>query len=422
MKRSLVLPAGLVLFVSATAAEQSVTNWLKAGFEIRGRAEGYTGIGYQPAADDAYYVHRLRLNLSIEPRPWLRFFVQGQDSRAAGYRGRAPSSIVNPLDVRQAYVGIGSLDNGSWELRMGRQELAFGEERLVGPSNWGNVARTFDAVKLSYARTGVRLDWFASSVVAPDRDGFDRLGTANKFYGFYSSFDRPKSNSVLQPYFFWKTNTQTRGERGRGGDLDVYTGGVRAAGRGPRGADYSIDLAFQTGHAAGDDIRAWAGHWSVGYAPWHDASGPRLVAEYNYASGDQDPHDGRRGTFDQLYPTNHSKYGIADRVGWRNIHDAMGGLEWKPSAKWKFNADYRAFWLASRRDGLYSASGSLTVLNDHATSGHVGGEIDIQATCRLTKQLVWGFGYAHLFPGEYLRQSTDASGVTYPYVIWEYRF
>jgi hypothetical protein len=61
---------------------------------------------------------------------------------------------------------------------------------------------------------------------------------------------------------------------------------------------------------------------------------PRFVLEYNYASGDGDSKDGKRGTFDQLYPTAHDKYGLADQVGWRNIHDARLGVEFKPRAKW----------------------------------------------------------------------------------------
>src|SRR5688572_1409875 len=78
---------------------------------------------------------------------------------------------------------------------------------------------------------------------------------------------------------------------------------------------------------------AWAGHWVLGYTLPTVPSKPRLVAEYNYASGDKDPADGQRGTFDQLYPTPHDKYGLADQVGWRNIHNARAGVEFKPSAK-----------------------------------------------------------------------------------------
>ena len=35
------------------------------------------------------------------------------------------------------------------QLRLGRQELSYGEERMIGVSNWSNLGRTFNAVKFS---------------------------------------------------------------------------------------------------------------------------------------------------------------------------------------------------------------------------------------------------------------------------------
>jgi hypothetical protein len=227
---------------------------------------------------------------------------------------------------------------------------------------------------------------------------------------------------VIEPYFLWKTNLRTRDEQGGLGDLDVYTYGLRAKGKLPRRFDYAVEMAFQAGHAAADDIRTWAGHWVLGLSPWRDDRAPRLVAEYNYSSGDSDSRDGRRGTFDQLFPTNHNKYGIADRIGWRNMRDAMAGLEWKPARKWKINVDYHALWLATHQDALYSPGGAPTIRNPQATSSRVGDEIDFQASYQFSTQFQLGFGYAHLFPGEFLKQSSPGSAVTFPYLMWSYKF
>jgi len=48
-------------------------------------------------------------------------------------------------------------------------------------------------------------------------------------------------------------------------------------------------------------------------------STPKLRLEFNHASGDSNPSDGKHGTFDVLYPTAHDKYGMADQVGWKNV-------------------------------------------------------------------------------------------------------
>jgi len=40
---------------------------------------------------------------------------------------------------------------------------------------------------------------------------------------------------------------------------------------------------------------------------------PRIFLEYNYASGTANPRQ-LGGTFDQLYPSGHDKFGLADQV------------------------------------------------------------------------------------------------------------
>src|SRR5207245_717831 len=78
--------------------------------------------------------------------------------------------------------------------------------------------------------------------------------------------------------------------------------------------------------------------------------------EYNYASGDDNRHDGRRQTFDQLYATGHDKFGLADQVGWRNIHHLRSGIEIHPSPRVLATARYHSWLLDTTAAGLYHAS------------------------------------------------------------------
>ena len=403
-------------------AARRLPSWVKLGAEVRGRLEAVIATGFVAGNNDGYYLHRLRLNLGLEPHRQVRFFIQAQDSQAPGWRQKpAPGSAVNTLDLRQGYLELGPAGPG-WSLRLGRQDLIFGEERLVGAAGWGNVGRSFDAARLSYRRQGARLDWFASAVVVPLNGSFDHPKLVNGFYGFYASFDRLVKDSVVEPYFLWKTAQRVRGESGVSGDQDVYTAGARAVGKLRRGFDYGVEMALQAGPSARDVIRAWAGHWVLGYALPVRQRPPRLLFEYNYASGDGDPADGRRGAFDQLYPTNHGKYGTADRIGWRNIHDLMPGVEWRPNARWRFNLDWHRFWLASVRDALYTEGGTALLRYPAASSRRVGDEIDWQWTWQLQARLALGGGYARLFAGPYLKQAGYGATASYPYVMWTYRW
>lgn len=129
-----------------------------------------------------------------------------------------------------------------------------------------------------------------------------------------------------------------------------------------------------------------------------------LAGEYNFASGDSDPADGRRGTFDQLYPTGHEKYGLADQVGWRNIHHLRAGVDVTPTTALLVTLNYHSWWLADRNDALYSA-GSAVIARaaGGAAARHVGQEIDIQASRAITAQLQLPGGYAYVFPGAFLK-------------------
>ncbi|HZT39214.1 MAG TPA: alginate export family protein [Bryobacteraceae bacterium] len=419
IERTLALALSAATLASAGDWAE-LPDWLKLGGELRGRLETMTGLNYAPGDDDTYYLHRLRLDIGIEPVGWLRLFVQGQDARVGAYNHKpVPSNFADSFDLRQGYVEIRPWR--AWTVRLGRQELSFGEERLVGASNWSNTGRSFDVARVTYAKPRARVDFFSGAVVATVDSQFDRPHFNNKFHGIYASLDQLPGKSTVQPYVLWKSSATAVDKEGHSGDLGVYTYGVRAVGSLSSRIDYGLEAAAQTGHLSGDSIRAWAGHWTLGRRLARSDRAPRLVAEYNYASGD-DSRPGRRGTFDQLYPTNHNKYGTADRIAWRNIHDAMLGLDWKANARMRLQLDYHSFWLADLRDALYTESGTPLIRNPNAPSKRIGAEIDLQASYKVNERLQFGGGCAHLFPGPYLRASTKHSGATAPYVMWTYSF
>jgi hypothetical protein len=77
---------------------------------------------------------------------------------------------------------------------------------------------------------------------------------------------------------------------------------------------------------------------------------PRIFGDFAYASGDKNAHDGRNNTFDQIYPSNHSLYGIIDLLGWRNLVDYKTGIVLKPAKKLQCSAVFHDLYLASSHD------------------------------------------------------------------------
>jgi hypothetical protein len=166
-------------------------------------------------------------------------------------------------------------------------------------------------------------------------------------------------------------------------------------------------------------VLAWAGHWEV-QAPARGSRQARLLGEYNFASGDSDPRDGRVGTFDQLYPT--AKYATADTVGWRNVHEAGPVLLLQASRNWKIRAGAHTLWLATRQDALYNTGGKAVVTNRAAGSSHIGESMDLRATWQATRGLSFMLVAGRLFPGRYLDESKPRIPKTTGLLMWLYSF
>jgi hypothetical protein len=404
---------------------QALPSWLHFSGEFRDRAEGRTAYGFKAGIDDAYDLTRLRLNLDVAPKKWVRAFVQGQDARALGIDpSHLNSTLKDVFDLRQAYLEVKTGDKDGVSLRVGRQELIFGVERLVGGSDWTNTSRSFDAVRLGVTQGRAHVDIIAASVVAIDTVRFDKHVPGQNLYGAYASFADVLPKSTFQPYFLWKTVPHVTSEEGAPGSADVYTAGFRSVGNLPAGFDYATEMAKQMGHFSNDDIVAWAGYWIVGYTVPGVPLKPRLSVEYDYATGDKARGDGRAGTFDQLYPTNHSYYGIVDMEGWRNLRDFRSGINLVPHHTVKLTFDYNWFWLASAHDGLYNAAGTLIVKPPASGAAHtdVGSEADIIFNYSPVSQVIIGCGFGHLFPGRFLKENSPGSGTSFPYGFLTYRF
>ena len=60
--------------------DEALPSWLHIGGEYRDRLEGPIGIGYQ-GTNDFYVLDRLRVTVAIQPKDWLKFYGEVQDSR-----------------------------------------------------------------------------------------------------------------------------------------------------------------------------------------------------------------------------------------------------------------------------------------------------------------------------------------------------
>ena len=410
-----IAPAGRS-FVDWSPASR-LPRWLRIGVQVRGRFEAPSGASAASSASDAYYLSRLRVDIAFHPAGWLQLFAQAQDARVAAYNGSPSAAVYNPVDLRQAYIAIEREGRVNLALRAGRQELAFGSERVIGAADWG-MSRSFDAAAVSFSRNRDRVDLFAGSPVLVDGSRFDRHKPGEHLYGVYASFREVLPGVAVEPYLLFKQNLLVKSEGGLGGDALVASPGIRIAGRAPGRLDYAVEALLQRGSWSADRIAASAQSLVVGWTVSPSPLQPRISGEYNRASGDSAAKDGARGTFDQFYPSNHLYYGMIDQFAWKNLENWRAGFDCAPVRKLKLRTDFNQFYLATVQDALYNSAGASAILNRGATSRHIGAEWNAVALYQWSRIWKFGGGYGRLFAGGFLKQSGAAFGYSYPYLMF----
>ena len=427
----LLATTGLMVPISLLALEGTgfAGEKLTVGGEIRGRYEFRDNADFNANVNDtlSFISSRVRLHASYELTPDFAFFLQIQDSRLLGSEASTASNEKN-LDLHQGYFMVKNLA-GPLALTFGRQEMVYGDSRLVGNFGWSNIGRSFDGLRLTYLQSLYRADFWAmvTKVFGPNTGPDPAFSPSNnesqQFYGLYSSI---KADPVsIEPYLMYLRDTGNAAEVDASGNLvspitapaargqNRVTIGLRINGKGGKGigdaVDFTGEAAYQLGtmDARGttpkSDISAYALAVKAGYTLPLTLM-PRLGVEYDRASGDKDPTDDRAQTFENLFPTNHIHYGIMDYVGWRNMQDLRFSLGIKPGKASGVGLDYHLFSLAEKADNWYRASGAPFFRSPPGNSkSDLGQEIDLVAYTIVKEKLRLEAGYGHFFRGDYVK-------------------
>ena len=456
-----------------TAASSSVLNdWLRQqsvhvwdlGGQVRARYEVKEDGGSFPNRDfrksgvdndNSYLLFREKVHVGYTPASWFTAYAEGRDSSTAG-DDRKPSPESDQFDLHQAFVRLGDAQQFPLTAKVGRQELIYGDERLIGNGDWGNIPRSFEAAKLRFENPSLWVDGFVGRVVLPVDRHFNMANDYDWFSGIYASTGSWIPRQETQLYFLSR-NTSAQAVTAVRGSLaglpsarDVYTFGLRVKSLPGQwhGWDYEAEIAGQLGSINGPvtglgsrrlEHEALAASVGGGYT-WTKTFGtPRVGVEYNFASGDHDPTDGKDGTFESLFPSNHKHYGYMDFVGWRNIHNPRLSASVKPARPLLLTLDYHLFWLADAHDFFYPEAGPGRGASGPTTPGEpvsygrnpqfssfVGSEIDFDATYAIQPWLIARAGYGHFFVGDYVRNSLSkvggATGADWVYVQTTFNF
>ncbi len=438
-------------------------DWLAAAVSQRTRYENLSGT-FKANTRGSDQAISLQTDLWLQAQ-WgnFRFATELMDSRL----GENPKTGIsnNQVDTAEFIQGYISWADkqlfGSHigaEVKAGRQFIILGSGRLIANPYFRNTTNTFTGTKFRVLEANqwqfngfvampvVRFPIAANDILT-DSHQFDQEATHTLFSGaIFEKFNLGMGvNSEVYLYNLNEADSWNNPTRKR----QYYTPGMRFYRKPAKEQiDFQTETIGQFGtvrytpNSTQDQMhQAWAEHAEIGYSfamPWS----PRLMLEYDYASGSKNPGTSSAYTdqrFDSLYDgtsvIDFGPTGLYGAVQRSNISSPGYKLTVQPRADLQFILQQRFIWLASASDcwgaAACSSAGNLILQPTKNSGSYVGDQLGITGRYDFNSSLNIETGWFYLFKGQFAKQgaatingsnTTPAFDTQYFYVQSQLRF
>jgi len=401
--------------------EHALPSWMTLDGELRSRTEDQTAINLLPGQGHFYELERVTGGMNLRPTSWLSAYVQFHDLHALGLPLEyTAANMRDTFDFRQAYLNIHCKP---FQFFAGRQLLNFGNERVIGISDWTQTSRSFDGFDLRVGDKN-RVDVFSASVVNVYPTSLDMHAGGLNYHGLYGSINSWVPRTTVEPFVLVKAMPRVLSQQNAYGTETEVTTGLRLQGFPGQNIDYDATGTLQRGSYSNDSIHAGSLLLKAGYMaaslPWK----PHLLGEYDYATGNSHRNPERIGTFDQQYPSNHNAFGLVDLFGFQNMRQYRLNMDMNPYPQLTLLLQAESLHAATRYDGLYNSAGSPFVKAPSTgfTSNGIGTGFDASAKYVYHKYFVVQAGVGHFFPGEIMTHNGQGAPLTISWLQLTYRF
>lgn len=417
-------------------------DWLAASVNQRTRYESMAG---------AFRANTLGGDqaIALQTDLWLqgqlgafRFATEIMDSRVLSEGigiGKSPGSgssntQVDTADFIQGYISwtdkklLGS--NIGVEIKAGRQLMDLGSRRLVANTYFRNTTNSFTGARFrlldgnqwqfnGFVTMPVVRFPNSPAAIMSDSHQFDQEATHTVFSG--AIFEKRNLglgvNGEVYLYNLNEADSWNNPTRKR----QYYTPGMRFYIKPAKGQfDFQTETMGQFGTVRStiastqDQMhQAWAEHADVGYTfamPWS----PRLMLEYDYASGSKNPGATGASTdqrFDALYGTNvpdMGPTGIYGALARSNISSPGYKINLAPRSDVQFSLQQRFIWLASASDcwgaAACSSAGNLILQPTKNSGSYVGDQLGVTGRYDFNSSLNFDAGWFYLLKGQFAKQ------------------
>lgn len=342
---------------------------------------------------------RTRLGIKISPLENLAGFVQIQDSRIFGTE---PSTLdpIDNIDLHQAYFSLNKIFSLPINLKIGRMELSYGPQRLIGAVDWSNIGRSFDGGLLQFISEKVNVDVFAAKLNERFNPG-DSLD--NNLLGVYADL-KIVENYKIQPFVI---NENLINEDYNRTTLGAYINGNI------ENFSHEVEAAYQFGSLTDEiDISAYMFALNINYK-FKSQLNPSIGGGIDFLSGDDGKDNNTAKVFNTLYATNHKYYGFMDYFV--NIPSNTMGLglvdfhlkgEISSIENLKTNLAFHIFNSAAE----YTLSNNSKLKN-------FGSEIDFTISYNYNAAVNFTGGFSFFSPGGIFKQMKGKDTATWTYLM-----
>ncbi len=351
--------------------------------------------------------------------------IELADSASATSSNRLTTTIANPLELLQAHIVIpfdNFLFDGSHStIRAGRFTMDVGSRRLIARNRFRNTLNAFTGLDWQWTLANKTLRGFyvlpvQRRVAGNILDNHARLDSEDfnvRFWGVNYSQTLFKTANHGEIFLFGLNEYDRKSQPTK--NRNLYTFGFRIWRKPSIGYwDYQLESVYQLGHSRRSKtsttiLNHWA-HFHHGELGYHFSvyGAPRLVAQFDYASGDNNPNDHQNNRFDTLFGARRFDFGPTSTYGAfarSNLISPGVRLFWNPLNKTSMMIAARGFWRASTAD-VWTTAGI------NGSKPYIGSQLELRLRWNvLPKNLQLEAGVTHLFAGDLMNQAhkTDST-------------
>ncbi|HMS85197.1 MAG TPA: alginate export family protein [Nitrospira sp.] len=415
----------------------SLPNWVELSVQHRTRFESVSHPWRhgQLGDTDMQIPQRTHVRLGVTKGPFSFLFegIDGHTSAQTLPNDFNGSYLVNHADILQLFVSATFRDTLGTGIRtdahIGRFTFEFGSTRLVGRHLYLNATQAYDGIHVHISKPNQwKVRAFLTEPVHIRPTDLDTQSANRLFWGTTGEF-RQLPWIVVGPYYLGLHDSVSSTRR----VINTYGLRIHKAPTNPDffnlldeeessllngslGFDYELEVTIQTGTRGEKDFFAQMGYAQAGYTlnmTWY----PRFAAEYQYASGTNNPGGSQSQTFDSLFGIRRfdlMEPGLFGPFARSNISSPGWRFVVKPRRDLQIFLKQRFWYLAQAKDAFIGSNqpGVAALQDATGSSGnYLGHDLELAAIWWVNTNLILEAGYDHWFKGSYFDRLPASAGL-----------